>query len=154
MKLVKQNRNGFQYQLSQEEAFSLRHLVSQFPVAGLTAAKISKTDLKTADREKLLNESLTVHRNELKRKAGDLVSTDKFRTSGNHQFFRINPEERETMLQVLNDIRIESWRILGEPEDLDINIVELPKDKIRHYHVMHLSGYFEHHFLNLEDEEK
>ena len=151
MKLVKQTKRGFQYQLSQEEANSLRHLVNQFPFTGLSPAKVSKTDSNAIEREKLLNESMAGHRRELKRQAGDLVSVDKFKASGSRQLFNINPEERETMLQILNDIRVESWKSLGEPENLEINVVELPKDKIRHYHFMHLSGYFEHHFLNLEE---
>ncbi len=152
MKLVKQSRTGFQYQLSEEEAHSLRLLVQQFPITAFSPAKISKTDSKAAEREKLINESLAAHRDELKKKAGRLVSGDKFKIADGDQFFRVNMEERETMLQILNDIRVESWRMLGEPENIDLNILDLPQEKARHYHFMHLAGYFEHHFLNLEDE--
>jgi hypothetical protein len=152
MKLVKQSRNGFQYQLSEEEAHSLCLLVQQFPITAFLPVKISKTDSKAAEREKLINESLAAHRDELKKKAARLVSGDKFKIADGDQFFRVNMEERETMLQILNDIRVESWRMLGEPENIDINILDLPQEKARHYHFMHLAGYFEHHFLNLDDE--
>lgn len=154
MKLVKQSRSTFQYRLSPEEAHSLRLLMSQFPLTTPSLVKISKTGASMLEREKLLNEALAEHRNLLKQKAGDLMSVTRFKTMEDGQFFRVNPEERETMLQILNDIRVESWRALGEPEDPDIDILELPKDMMKYCHFMHLAGYFEHHFLNLETQDE
>jgi hypothetical protein len=154
MKLVKHSLAGFQYRLNEEEAHALRLLINQFPIGKSSPIKISKTDSKAAEREKLLNESLAEHRNELKSMAGNLAGNDKFKESKRHLLFVINMEERETLLQILNDIRIECWRFLGEPENLDMEVFALPKEKIRHYHFMHLAGYFEHHFLNLEEREE
>jgi hypothetical protein len=151
MKLVKHSRKGFQYQLNEEEAHTLRILINQFPIGKPPLVKISKTDSKVAEREKLLNESLAGHRKELKSMAGSLVNEDKFKGPKQHLLFHVNMQERETLLQVLNDIRIECWRSLGEPENLDMEVFELPKEKVKHYHFMHLAGYFEHHFLNLGD---
>lgn len=154
MKLVKQNRNGFHYQLNEEEAQSLRVLVQQYPIAPVSAAKISKTDMNAGEREKLLNESLAAHRKELKRASGDLIGEERFKPSDDAWLFRISPEGREMLLQILNDIRVESWHRLGEPENLEMTIFGLAKEKVKYYHFMHLAGYFEHHFLNLEDDEK
>lgn len=153
MKLVKQNRNGFNYQLNEEEAQSLRVLVHQFPIAPISSAKISKTDAQVGEREKLLNESLAAHRKELKHAGIDLIGEEKFKQSGDAWFFRVSLEGREMLLQILNDIRVESWRRLGEPENLEMTIFGLAKEKVKYYHFMHLAGYFEHHFLNLEDDE-
>jgi hypothetical protein len=151
MKLARHSRTGFQYQLSEEEAHALRILINQFPIGEPSPIKISKTDSKAAEREKLLNESLAGHRNELKSMVGNLMDEDKFKKSKRHLLFHVNLEGRETLLQILNDIRIECWRFLGEPENLDMEVSELPKEKIKHYHFMHLAGYFEHHFLNPEE---
>jgi len=150
MKLAKQSGDGFQYRLSREEANALRLVVRQFPVTPFLPVAVSKTDPGAVERQKLLNESLAAHRNELKQKAKNLVSEDKFKALGGRELFYVNREERETMLQVLNHIRVESWRILGEPENLDVNLFELPQDKIRHHQFMELAGYFECCFLNLE----
>jgi hypothetical protein len=150
MKFVKQTGKGLHYQLSPQEVQSLCYLVDQFPITTLSAVKISKTDPGMLEREKLLNESLAAHRDELKHKAETLVARDKFKKPGNDYLFRINYEEREILLQILNDIRVESWRSLGEPENLEIPTPDLPKDKFKHYQFMHLAGYFEYHFLNLE----
>lgn len=154
MKLVKQTKKGFQYELDEEDADSLRFLVKQFPLTAFSPVDISKTDSGSSavEREALINESLRAHRDELKRKARKLVLREKFKKLDGKQFFNVSPGAREAMLQILNDIRVESWRVLGEPEDPDVNIFGLSKEKFKYYHFMRLAGYFEYHFLNLEEE--
>jgi hypothetical protein len=151
MKLVKQDSKGFQYRLTPQEAHSLCLLVGLFPIAELSNVKISKSDPEAHEREKLLNESLAAHRKNLKRQAKALVQPDKFKASGNHQLYQISHGKRETMLQILNDIRVESWRVLGEPENLDTCAFELPQDKFKYYYLMYIAGEFEFYFLNLEE---
>jgi hypothetical protein len=152
MKLVKQNKSGWQYLLKQHEARCLRVLVNQLPSASIAPVRISKTaaDPQAVERQALLQEALTEHRAELKRQAGNLVSAERFRPAGNCELFRLNAEERETLLQILNDIRIESWRILGEPDVLEMDPSMLPQEQLRPFQLMHLAGYFEYHLLNLE----
>lgn len=149
MKLVKQVQNHWHYQLTLQEAESLRAVVDCFPATALSSTPISRTDNTPAavEREKLLNESLAEHRKQLKRKAGTLVGADRFKAHKTHQIFQVDSEDREILLQILNDIRIESWRILGEPEELEIDPHNLEIPKLRYYHLMHLAGYFEHHLL-------
>lgn len=156
MKLVKQNKKGFQYELDGEDAESLRFLVKQFPITTFSPATVSKTEsgAHAEEREKLINESLRATRTALKRKARQLTLREKFIKSEGKQFYHINLEAREAMLQILNDIRVESWRILGEPEDPEASIFRLTGDKFKYYHFMRLAGYFEYHFLNLEEEER
>ena len=74
---------------------------------------------------------------------------DKFKAADKGRYFLINDEEREMMLQILNDIRVDSWRLLGGPEDLDVDTSKLPETKLRYFHFMQLAGYFEHHILAL-----
>lgn len=154
MKLVKRTQRGFQYELNGEDAEALRFLVRQFPITAFSPAKVSKSDAgpKAVEREKLINESLREHRMELKRKARGLVLREKFKTSEGKQFYRLSLRARETMLQILNDIRVESWRILGEPEDPEAVVFRVAGNKFKYYHLMRLAGYFEYHFLNLEEE--
>jgi hypothetical protein len=154
MKLAKQTKRGFQYELDGEDAESLRFLIRQFPITAFHPTNISKTDSgsNAEEREKLINESLHAHRTELKRKARKLVMREKFKRSDGKQFYRISLQSRETMLQILNDIRVESWRILGEPEDPEASVFRLTGDKFKYYHYMRLAGYFEYHFLNLDEE--
>ncbi|MGH7941342.1 MAG: hypothetical protein ACREFR_09750, partial [Limisphaerales bacterium] len=137
MKLVKQSPKEFQYELQEQDAESLRFLVKQFPIADFSPAVISRTDAgpKSMEREKLIHESLRAHRDELKRQARALVRPEKFKIEDDKQVYRISPRAREFMLQILNDIRVESWRILGEPDDPEAQI-PAAGDKFKYYHFM------------------
>jgi hypothetical protein len=98
-------------------------LLKKFPFTKIDPVKISKTDKhpKAREREKLLNESLAEHRKELKKLALDLIRPDKFKRMEKGWLMTLSSENRETMLQILNDIRVGSWRALGEPEELHTN---------------------------------
>src|ERR1019366_3565511 len=105
---------------------------------------------KAAEREKLLNESLTEHREELRRKAQHLISGDRLKIQQDRYVLSLGLEDREILLQILNDIRVESWRALGEPEDLDPLTNHSESEQV-HHNLMSLTGYFESKFLNLEE---
>jgi hypothetical protein len=97
-------------------------LLSQFPVTESVTSKISRTDAEpeTVEREKLLNESMAQHRDELKKLAKNLMRADKLKAGQNGWRLLINSEEWEILFQIINDIRVGCWRELGEPENLEL----------------------------------
>jgi hypothetical protein len=145
MKLVRHNRDGREYQLNQKEAVCLRSLLQQFPVTANVPAQISKTDAdpETVEREKLLNESLVEHRKELKQQATNLLAAKKFKQVEKGYWLTLNLEEHEILLQILNDIRVGCWRMLGEPEDLEGETPPQSERELFFYSMMNLAGYFE-----------
>jgi hypothetical protein len=155
MRLLTQSKSGWQYQLSQAEAQALRSLIKLFPITANVAVRITKTDTdpKAAEREKLLNDSLAEHREELRRKAQHLIGGDRLKLWGSRYVLSLGLDDREILLQILNDIRVESWRALGQPEDLDP--LPNPSESQRVHHTrMSLAGYFECTLLNLEESGK
>ena len=151
MRLLTQSKSGWRYQLSRVEAQALRSLIKLFPSTANVTVKITKTDTdpKAAEREKLLNDSLAEHREELRRKAQHLMSGDRLKLQRDRYVLSIGLDDREILLQVLNDIRVESWRALGQPEDLDPR-TNLSENERVHHNRMSLAGYFECQLLNLE----
>jgi hypothetical protein len=145
MKLLKQDGPVWKYGLEQKEAMLLRGLVAQFPLATVTPAKITRngTDAKSAERERLLNESLAKHREDLKRQAGKLLSA-RLKSGKDGWRLSVSAEEREVLLQLLNDIRVESWHALGDPEDLEALPANLSEADLRHHQMLHLAGWFEY----------
>ena len=152
MRLLTHSKSGWRYQLSRVEAQALRSLIKLFPTTAHVAVRITQTDTdpKAAEREKLLNESLAEHREELRRKAQHLMSGDRLRLQHDRYVLGIGLDDREILLQILNDIRVESWRALGQPDDLDPP-ANLSQDEQVHHNRMSLAGYFECNFLNLEE---
>ncbi len=145
MKLLKQNEAGWKYELNQNEGILLRMLVAEFPLTAATAVKIARTgaDAKSAERERLLNESLAQHRLEVKKQAGKLLAAN-LKAGEAGWRLSLSAKEREVLLQLLNDIRVESWHALGEPEDLDTLPPHPSETDLRHHNLMQLAGYFEY----------
>ena len=151
MRLLTQSKSGWQYQLSLGEAQALRILMRGFPITEHAAVKITRTDTdpKAAEREKLLNESLAEHREQLSRKAQNLISNDRLKLRRDRYVLSIGLEDREILLQILNDIRVECWRALGQPENLDPP-AKPPASEQTHHNRMNLAGYFECKLLDLQ----
>ena len=145
MKLVRQKDGLWQYHLVQNETGVLVGLLKKFPFTKTAPVKISRTDKhpKARERENLLNESLAEHRKELKRSAQDLIHPDKLKQQEKGWLMTLSLEERETMLQILNDIRVGSWRALGEPEDLHTKAPQPGAQEPVYRSLMDLAGYFE-----------
>jgi hypothetical protein len=149
MKLVKQSGDGWQYALTQVEVDLLKSLLQRFPFTENVPVKISKADPdpEAVEREKLLNESLAEHRKELKKRAANLIAADKFEKSQKGRLLTLNAEEREVVLQILNDIRVGCWCALGEPETLELQKPDHSAPELAHHSLMNLAGYFEHHLV-------
>ena len=152
MRLLTQGKGGWRYQLSRVEAQALRSLLILFPTTADVAVRITHTDTdpKAAEREKLLNDSLAEHREELRRKAQHLIGGDKLRLWGDRYVLSLGLDDREILLQIINDIRVEGWRALGQPEDLDPLPNPSQSERV-HRTRMSLAGYFECTLLNLEE---
>jgi len=144
MRLLKQGGAGWKYELNRNEGILLRTLVKEFPLSAAVVVGISRTgtDAKSAERQRLLNESLAQHRQELKRLAGKLLAAN-LKAGKDGWRLSLNESEREVLLQLLNDIRVESWHALGEPENLDAFPADPSGTDLRHHHLLQVAGYFE-----------
>jgi hypothetical protein len=153
MKVLERGPDGWCYELDQREALYLRALLHKFPVTANQAAKITKTDPdpKAAEREHLLNASLAEHREKLKVQARGLIAADKLTAEANHWQLRLDPEARETLLQILNDIRVGSWHSLGEPENLSSLGTALSEKDLPYRALMEMAGYFEFRLLDMNE---
>jgi hypothetical protein len=143
---------GRVYDLTLREGVLLRGLLGLYPAGAPAAAKITKSecDPKAAEREILLNESLAEHREKLAVAARELAAPKKLVAKEEGWRIRLGPEERETLLQILNDLRVGSWRALGEPESTEPPSGPLSTEQVHHHGLMQLAAYF---VVQLLDEE-
>ena len=150
MRQARQTKGGWKYQLNTREGDCLLSLLREFPVTMIGHAKISKTDAdpKSVEREKLLNESLAEHRKELKKHALNLLAAGRFKRGEKGYLLTLSLEEREILLQILNDIRVGCWHTVGEPEKLEAEPPPEAHEELFLYNLMHLAGYFEVAILN------
>ncbi len=155
MKLVHSSPAAWQYEFNPNEADLLLGLVRKFPFTEMERAGISRTDpeAKAVEREKLLNESLAEHRKRLQRLALNLLAEEKWKNSEESRVLTLDPEARETLLQILNDIRIGCWHALGAPENLDALPDRTSLKDFACRHLMEIAGHFEMGLLEPEDAE-
>ena len=117
MKLVKHAGGQWEYELQLKEAEVLRALLANYPFTKLKPVKMAKGghDAESFEREMLLNEYLAQHHSELK-KAAEKLAKECLSEKLGVWSLKLKPENREILLQILNDTRIGAWRELGEPE--------------------------------------
>jgi hypothetical protein len=152
MRLATQSGDRWQYLLNRHEADILRGLLKTFPFTELARAEASKNDHDQSARERaeLLTASLTEHRDELRQLAANLLGAEHWRVSENGHLLTLDSAAREILLQILNDIRIGSWRVLGEPEVLEEHRPATTRE-FTHRQLMDLAGYFEMGLLEPEE---
>ena len=100
------------------------------------------------DREanqRLLDEALAEQRAENKKQLQALLADPRrFEHTETGARLSLSPAEVEWLLQVLNDIRVGSWVILGSPEEkpAELNAANAP-----HFLAMEMAGYFQMQLL-------
>lgn len=151
MRLVAQSNQEWQYHLLHHEADILLGLVKQFPFTEMEPAQISRGDnaAQTAERQKLLADSLAEHRKELKKFGLSLLADDKWEQQADGCLLTLDAGSRELLLQLLNDIRLGCWHALGQPEMLEPKPAS--KKELLRRNLMDLAGYFEASLLEPEE---
>ncbi|HEX9045382.1 MAG TPA: hypothetical protein VF988_00025, partial [Verrucomicrobiae bacterium] len=136
-------------ELNPVEADVLQGLLNGFPFTGARAAAISISDEEAGkgERTQLLNEALAEHRKELKKVAAKILGKMKRRKTGWR--LSLDVEERELLLQILNDIRVGCWHALGAPASLD-TARPAGAQELSFRNWMDLAGYFEQSLIEAE----
>lgn len=146
MNLVSTGDGKFVFELSQREKLLFLELLRRYPVIARPYQPLSKTaDVETmkADQE-LLDQALLAdqveHQKALKKLLGNpelFQATD----SGHH--FTLEASQMEWLLQVLNDIRVGSWRLLGSPDEQGVHRLHVTEENVSHVWAMEVAGFYQ-----------
>jgi hypothetical protein len=154
MKLMQSTKTRLVFHLSSREKQSLLQLLTLYPWMPSTPPVLSKTG-RVPDAEanqQLLNDALAEHRAANKQQLQDLLANPRrFKTTDKGARLSLSPCEVETLLQVLNDIRVGSWVVLGSP---DKKPAELTAANAPAYLTMEMAGYFQMQLVEALDEVK
>jgi hypothetical protein len=148
VKLIKAAQDKYQFQLSCREEDLLLHLLTLYPRIPSGYQPLSKNAAQESN-QRLLDEALAETRAQNKtRLASFLTDPRKLKEVENGWHLTINSDEVESLLQVLNDVRIGSWILLGSP---DRPMKVLNPESGPHLWAMEMAGYFQMRFLELLD---
>jgi len=153
MKRIKATKSKLVFELGQREKRSLPQILKLYPCVPAAHHVLSKSgrvpDL--AASQELLDEALAEQRAE-NRKQVEALLADPRRFGHTEMGARLSlsPAEAEWLMQVLNDIRVGSWVILGSP---DKKPAELTAANAAHFLAMEMAGYFQMQLLEAVERE-
>ncbi len=151
MKLLRRHKDQLVYEFSEPEKNLLLAVLDLYPLVPLAHHRLSRAmddSPKAVANQQLLEESLQADQAETRNWITALITQPgRFKPVKAGLQFTVTRAELETLLQILNDIRIGSWLALGSPEwDTPGNWM-LNEETARHGQRLELAGVFEMIFL-------
>ena len=147
MKLIQATQRRLVFQLGQREQRLLRQVLKLYPRVPSAHQKLSQSS-RLPDPEanqRLLDEALAEQRAENKKQLQALLADPRrFKPTETGTRLSLSPAEVEWVLQVLNDVRVGSWILLGSPDEKRMELNERTAPDLA---AMETAGYFEAQLL-------
>ena len=146
MRLLRSEGDDLLFQISRREKVLLLELLKLYPLVPPAHHRIndSPPTPDTEGNQQLLEEAIAEHRNENKEQLQALLQQpNRFQQADGGEVLRLNPSELEWLLQVLNDVRVGSWLLLGSPDENKGKRLRLNLQNARHLWAMELAGHFQ-----------
>jgi hypothetical protein len=147
VRLIRTTKTRLLFHLGQREKRLLVQVFKLYPRVPSAHQRLSKAGRlpEPEANQRLLDEALAEQRAENKKQLQALLTDPKrFEEAEAGWCLSLSHAEVEWVLQVLNDIRVGSWVILGSPEELH---AELNEATAPHIWAMEMAGYFQAQLL-------
>jgi hypothetical protein len=147
MKLVKATKSRLVFELGQRENRSLPQILKLYPCVPSAHHVLSRSGRlpDCVANQQLLDEALAEQRADNKKQVQALLADPRrFEHTETGARLSLSSAEVEWVMQVLNDVRVGSWVILGSPENkpAELNAATAP-----HFLAMEMAGYFQMQLL-------
>jgi len=143
VKLTRADQSEFSFQIEGHEKHALFKLLELYPLVPAGHQKLSKNGARPED-EQLLQSSINSQREENKRQVLAMMNAkSRFQPNKEGYRFTLKAAQVEWLLQVLNDIRIGSWLLLGAPDKHEKTLASLNERTAANFWAMEIAGLFE-----------
>ncbi len=143
MKLIQRDGEKFLFQIGKREKGLLFEVLKLYPLVPLSHHQVSQAASapRAVESQKLLENALAERAQENKRRLLAMLQQEARlqEIDGAHRL-TLSASQMEWLLQVLNDIRVGSWLILGEPDEKQGKPIELNDANARYYAAMEFCG--------------
>ena len=113
---VKKDRYSFQMVPRERELFAI--ILRLYPVIPSAHQPLSKSSTSDKANQRLLDEALAEQRKENRKLVENLLTDPRrFRETAGSIEMTLTAADIEWVLQVLNDVRVGNWILMGSPED-------------------------------------
>jgi hypothetical protein len=154
VKLIRTSKTRLFFQLSEREKRLLLQVLQLYPRVPSAHQPLSKSGRlpDQAENQRLLDEALAEQRAENRKQLQALLANPgRFQQAEAGWHLQLSRSEVEWVLQVLNDVRVGSWVILGSPEG---KLEGLDARTAPHFWAMEMAGYFQMQLLEAVEGEK
>ncbi len=142
MKLLRSTNETFMFSLTGVEQKVFLEVLRLYPLVPASHQPLSKTikGRRAIEDQHLLDEALAEQRTKHKRHLDKwLQEKNRFRRTKTGGNLTVHHSDAEWLLQILNDIRIGSWLLLGSPDD-HVEPEEIDPELHRTWAAMEVSG--------------
>jgi hypothetical protein len=146
VKLIKTETNKFVFHISQREKHLLFDLLKLYPLVRSDYQPLSKTaePVQMKVDQQLLEDALSAQKLENKKELEKFLKEQKrFSEHKGGYRFGLDIHQMEWLLQILNDIRVGNWLLLGSPEPAQTKGLKVNERNAPHVWAMEISGYFQ-----------
>lgn len=154
MRLLQVQRDRYVFQLGRRDQALLFGVLKLYPVTPASHHRITRADVPAPDsaNQGMLDEAIAAHTAESKKRVGQfLTNPARFSAAEDGHRLTLEREEIEWLLQVLNDVRVGSWLMLGCPDPDAGGVPEVTSGNRRYFLAMELAGHFESVLLRALD---
>jgi hypothetical protein len=146
MKFLPTSDDDFVFHLTRPEKRLLLAILQMYPLLNSAAHRLSKNGIgpEQETAQKLLEEAMEEHRLGQRAELDKLLADSDWitETRGGYRL-KLTRSRVEWLLQVLNDLRVGSWMLLGCPEPGQGRPPVLNEENVRYHGAMEFSGYFQ-----------
>lgn len=146
MKLLKAEGGRYSFRLGRREKGFLIEVLRHFPLIPRSHHRASRQDAEGRHREvqELLEETMATQKESQRQRVRRWIdNAQQFVADGAAYRVALTREDLEWLLQVLNDVRVGSWLIVGSPDPEEGRAPKLTRDNARYLFLMELAGHFE-----------
>jgi len=146
VKLIQRQEDAFLFDIGKREKRLLLEVLNLYPLIPAAHHRLSKaTDAsRLSDNQRFLEEALGERKQQNKRQLLAMLSDERrIKDTDSGCRLTLDSSQIEWLLQVVNDIRVGSWLILGEPDERNGKRIELNNQNARYYAAMEFCGYFQ-----------
>jgi hypothetical protein len=146
VKLIQQDGESFLFHISKREKGLLFEVLKLYPLIPIAHHRVSQTAAapRVTESQKLLESALADRTRENKRQLLAMLNQEaRLQETDDAHRLTLSAPQMEWLLQVLNDIRVGSWLILGEPDEKNGKPIELNDENARYYAAMEFCGLFQ-----------
>jgi hypothetical protein len=146
VKLIQQDGETFLFHISKREKALLFEVLKLYPLIPVAHHRVSQSgaEPRSMESQKLLEVALADSTRENKRQLLAMLNREtRQNASDSAHRLSLSAPQMEWLLQVLNDIRVGSWLVLGEPDEKKGKPIELNDKNARYYAAMEFCGLFQ-----------